>query len=85
MMADNATHVEMLRGYTSMALHGLAPHQGCQRVVKRKVVSNLIPANVEVGAVRISANGWEGWVVEGLQVNILKPQTLIAKDTLSFF
>ena len=30
--------------------------------------AGLVPANTEVGAVRIGAPGWEGWVLQGLQV-----------------
>jgi len=30
-----------------------------------------VPANVEVGAVRVSVTGWDGWVLEGLQVTFL--------------
>ena len=32
--------------------------------------ADLVPDGVEVGAVRISVTGWEGWVLEGLQVSL---------------
>ncbi len=43
----------------------------CVRTVQRRQGSSLVPANVEVGAVRVSVTGWDGWVLEGLQVTFL--------------
>lgn len=58
------------RGYGHPDLH--ARLDGCQNSSVRKPAHALIPADVKVGAVRISATGWEGWIIEGLKV-ILEP------------
>ena len=57
------------RGYGHPDLH--ARMEGCQNSSVRKTARSLIPADVKVGAVRISATGWEGWIIEGLKVNSL--------------
>ena len=31
--------------------------------------AELVSHGMDVGAVRVSAGGWEGWVLEGLQVS----------------
>jgi len=41
---------------------------GCNRTALRRTGSDLVPRDVEVGAVRVSVTGWEGWVMEGLRV-----------------
>jgi len=61
-----ASDVDGQRGYGHPDVH--APRQGCQRRALRQPAGALIAADVEVGAVRISATGWEGWVLQGLQV-----------------
>ena len=40
----------------------------CVRAVQRRRGASLVPEDVEVGAVRISVTGWDGWVLEGLRV-----------------
>ena len=42
--------------------------QRCTRTERRLRGADLVPEGTEVGAVRVSVSGWEGWVVEGLQV-----------------
>ena len=41
---------------------------GCWRKEQRRAGAGLVPQGADVGAVRVSAGGWEGWVLEGLQV-----------------
>jgi hypothetical protein len=45
-----------------------AAGRGCGRAARRRIGADLVPGGVEVGAVRISVTGWEGWVLEGLKV-----------------
>ncbi len=40
----------------------------CVRAVQRRRGASLVPEDVEVGAVRVSVTGWDGWVLEGLRV-----------------
>jgi hypothetical protein len=47
---------------------GPGASQGCAHVERRLRGADLVPEGVEVGAVRVSVAGWEGWVLEGLQV-----------------
>lgn len=47
---------------------GAAAAAGCNRTALRRIGSDLVPRVVEVGAVRVSVTGWEGWVMEGLRV-----------------
>lgn len=54
------------RGYGHPDLH--ARLDGCQNSSVRKSAQSLIPSDVRVGAVRISATGWEGWIIKGLKV-----------------
>jgi hypothetical protein len=61
-----ALEVDGQRGYGHPDIH--FPKQDCQRRALRRPAGALIAADVEVGAVRISATGWEGHVLEGLQV-----------------
>jgi hypothetical protein len=61
--------VEVARGYGHPDTHVVAPEKGiCQRFARRKPGTGFVPPDVEVGAIRISATGWEGWVIEGLKV-----------------
>ena len=41
----------------------------CTRTAHRAVATVAMPEGVEVGAVRISATGWEGAIVQGLKVS----------------
>jgi hypothetical protein len=47
--------------------------------------SAMVPDDVAVGAVRISASGWEGAVLEGLEVSALKPASAHSTCLLSAF
>jgi hypothetical protein len=75
----SAAHVaafETLRGYGHPAAHNLSagavrggPQAGggaCVRAAARRRGEALVPAGTPVGAVRVSAAGWEGWVLAGL-------------------
>ena len=65
----SSREVDALRGYGHPDLH--AALEGCQRLAQRRPAHSLIPPDVEVGAIRISATGWEGWVLEGLKVRAI--------------
>jgi hypothetical protein len=43
---------------------------GCTRKALRRGGAALVPDGVEIGAIRVSASGWEGWVLEGLRVSL---------------
>ncbi len=45
----------------------------CVRAVQRRRGASLVPEDVEVGAVRVSVTGWDGWVLEGLRVRSWQP------------
>ena len=63
---------EALRGYSSPQAHNLSVGLGaagggaCARVASRRRGEALVPPGTPVGALRVSAAGWEGWVLEGL-------------------
>ena len=61
--------VDGQRGYGHPDLH--SPRRGCQRRALRRPGGALIAPDVEVGAVRISATGWEGWILQGIEVRII--------------
>ena len=50
-------------------LHDMALQaKRCLQRAERTQGARLVPPGVNVGAIRISASGWEGWILEGLQV-----------------
>lgn len=52
-----------------MQLHDAALQADrCLQWADRVRGERLVPHDVDVGAIRISASGWEGWILEGLQV-----------------
>ncbi|KAK9806068.1 hypothetical protein WJX72_000034 [[Myrmecia] bisecta] len=62
--------VELYRGYSTAAAHNIsagAPGSNCTRTERRHVAADMVPNDTEIGAVRVSVTGWEGWVVEGLK------------------
>ena len=72
-----AAHVaafETLRGYGHPAAHNLSAGAGrgpqaggaCVRAAAGRRGVALVPVGTLVGAVRVSAAGWEGWVLAGL-------------------
>ena len=55
-------------------LHDMAVQADrCQERAERTRGASLVPPHISVGAIRISGSGWEGWILEGLQV--LRPST----------
>lgn len=59
----------VVHGYGHPAMHNasaLGPE--CRQGAVRCRGADLVAPAVEVGAIRISAPGWEGWVLDGLQV-----------------
>ena len=74
-----APEVDVLRGYGHLSAHNLTAVAeasgadgggGCNRTALRRIGSDLVPEDVEVGAIRVSVTGWEGWVMEGLAVRL---------------
>lgn len=66
--ASFPTNVELARGYSDPAAHAMDEHSGgggCARSALRLPGAEALPAGQMVGAMRISANGWEGFVLEG--------------------
>lgn len=59
--------VSVHRGYGRPELHSNL--RGCQSSTVRKPAHALILPDVKVGAIRISATGWEGWIIRGLEVD----------------
>lgn len=68
-MGYKDSEINTRRGYGHPTVHGKL--EECQQRGVRKHPRALIPPDVKVGAVRISATGWEGWILEGMKVPIL--------------
>ena len=64
------------RGYGSPEIHSKLAN--CQLPSVRKPANSLVLPEVQVGAIRISATGWEGWIIEGLKVSFGKVKKLLA-------
>lgn len=58
--------VDQVRGYGHPDFHDSL--EFCRRKAVRRPGHSLMLPDIEVGAIRISVTGWEGWVVEGLKV-----------------
>ena len=58
--------VQLSRGYASPFVHQM--RAGCMRKAARKPAHMLIQEGTDVGALRVSVGGWEGWVWQGLKV-----------------
>ena len=58
-----------IRGYGKAPFHSLS--RACSKTAFRRTEQFLELSNLDVGAVRVSASGWEAWVLEGLQVQLL--------------
>lgn len=52
-----------------MQVHDMAQARRCEHKARRTKGASLIVKSANVGAVRVSASGWEGWVLDGLQVS----------------
>lgn len=61
--------VDIERGYGNPRLHALTAK--CVRSTLRRQAADLVANDQAIGAVRISASGWEGWIIDGLQVHLL--------------
>eukprot|EP00803_Ostreobium_quekettii_P009414 evm.model.scf_1171.5 EVM.evm.TU.scf_1171.5 scf_1171:27804-30200(+) len=51
------------RGYGNRSMHGMV--HGCQRAVRRGTLDSLLREEMQIGALRVSASGWTGWILEG--------------------
>ena len=56
---------------TRSQAHEAASGGDCTRSGKRVAAAAMVPDDVPVGAVRVSANGWEAAVLEGLEVRFV--------------
>eukprot|EP00887_Chlorella_sp_A99_P001125 scaffold14.g1125.t1 len=59
-----AARAEMARGYAAPSVHAV-PAESCQLMAKRTPGASAVGSEEQVAAIRVSANGWEGWVLEG--------------------
>ena len=66
--------LEVARGYADPAVHAVAVNtsSSCARTSLRLPGSEAIPPDDVVGALRISANGWEGFVLQGFLPSIVR-------------
>ena len=66
-------------GYAHPDAHRLEGRtaRACTQQGLRAVGQRFVPAHLRVGSLHINAPGWEGWVVQGLQVGLL-PRTALA-------
>ena len=65
-------------GYAHPQAHVEAPGgQQCRKQVARQQGQHFLPSSVDVGGLHISAPGWEGWILQGLQV-LRQPQPCCA-------
>ena len=56
-------------GYAHPDAHRLGSGANpCQQLGTRRVGHRYVPSHLEVGGVHVNAPGWEGWVLQGLQV-----------------
>lgn len=60
-----AAAADLARGYSNPAAHAVDA-SACARRIPRLPGSEAVPTGVRVGAIRLSANGWEGFVLDGL-------------------
>ncbi|KAK9862507.1 hypothetical protein WJX84_003997, partial [Apatococcus fuscideae] len=62
--------VDLFRGYSSLFSHNLTTPDSrarCNRTAVRRRLGDALAVDMEVGSVRISANGWEGRIIEGMK------------------
>ncbi|KAK9834954.1 hypothetical protein WJX84_011882 [Apatococcus fuscideae] len=62
--------VDLARGYSSLFSHNLtAPDSRarCNRTAVRRRLVDALAVDMEVGSIRISANGWEGRIIKGMK------------------
>ena len=57
--------VELARGYSDPAAHAVLDSSLCSRSTLRLPGVEALPRKERVGALRVSANGWEGFILEG--------------------
>ena len=60
----------MAQGYAHPRDHSGHGH-ACRAHATRMLGSAMIPPGVMVGSLRVSAPGWEGWVIDGFRVRLL--------------
>ena len=65
--ATAALRLDVNRGYGWPSLH--AASESCKNVSTRIPIEALVPQDRNVGAIRIAASGWEGWLLKGLRVS----------------
>ena len=66
---DVNSSIHAMRGYGKASFHSLS--KMCSKTAFRRTEQSMALSNFDVGAVRVSASGWEAWVLEGLQVQSL--------------
>ncbi|GAB4818501.1 hypothetical protein N2152v2_005547 [Parachlorella kessleri] len=58
--------IDMLRGYSTPQAHQTAA-MDCQLMAKRTPGASVVGEEESVGAIRVSANGWEGFIMRGFE------------------
>ena len=57
----------MAQGYAHPRDHSGHGH-ACRTHASRMLGSAMLPAGVNMGSLRVSAPGWEGWIIDGFRV-----------------
>lgn len=67
-----AAYADAQRGYGPAAVHDM-PAEACQLMTHRSAGAWAVPEADEVAALRVSANGWEGFVLQGFAPLLERP------------
>ena len=73
---DHFLRLERIWGWLQQMPHAEADFflwDRCNRTAVRRRLSDALAVDMEVGSVRISANGWEGRIIEGMKVSAVLP------------
>ena len=65
--ATAALRLDVNRGYGWPGLH--VASESCRNLSTRIPMETLVPQDSNVGAIRIAASGWEGWLLKSLGVS----------------
>lgn len=67
-----AADVEVQRGYGPAEVHSM-PAESCQLMTRRSAGAWVVPETDQIAALRVSANGWEGFVLKGFAPLLERP------------
>lgn len=66
--------VNTLRGYGNTTIHQASGASVCSLPIMRRTLTDVLGNDTSVGALRVSANGHEGWIVNGAMPYLIKHQ-----------